>query len=167
MKLYPKSTFYIAHLDITSASDLFVFPLFAFTLLSPPFHAFNQSYVLGSVVGLNGLGYLEMRGLGVEKDIEAAVRHFERAADQGSSEGKYNVGVVALAGLDPQKQGRDFRRALLHFATAAASGHVLASHKLAMMTLHGTGVGVWVCGCVGVWMCGCVGVRMCAWLCVV
>ena len=79
-------------------------------------------------MGLNGLGYLEMRGLGVEKDIEAAVRHFERAADQGSSEGKYNVGVVALAGLDSQKQGRDFRRALLHFATAAASGHVLASH---------------------------------------
>ena len=41
----------------------------------------------------------------MKRDVDAAVRHFERAADQGSAEGKYNVGVVALAGLDPQVKG--------------------------------------------------------------
>ncbi|GAB2219921.1 hypothetical protein Drorol1_Dr00007561 [Drosera rotundifolia] len=85
----------------------------------------------------NGIGYLYVKGYGVErKNYTKAREYFERAADNGDAGGHYNLGVLYLKGIGVKK---DFKMAWRYFVMAFNAGQPKASYQLAKM-FH-TGVG--------------------------
>lgn len=57
---------------------------------------YKKAALQGNADGVNGLGYMHLHGLGVDKDWEKAVDSFERAAHDRSVDAIYNMGVVHL-----------------------------------------------------------------------
>jgi TPR repeat protein len=57
---------------------------------------YKKAALQGNADGVNGLGYMHLHGLGVDKDWEKAVEFFERAAHDRSVDAIYNMGVVHL-----------------------------------------------------------------------
>ncbi|MFI1170030.1 tetratricopeptide repeat protein [Streptomyces melanogenes] len=59
---------------------------------------FSLAAEQGHPAGLRGLGYLYQRGLGVDRDLEAAERLFRLAADAGDSYAKFNLAMTHFVG---------------------------------------------------------------------
>lgn len=66
----------------------------------------------GSVEALNGLGWYYST---IVKDGRKAIQYFELAAQNGSRDGLFNVGVYQLNGANPDKPDRNEVRAHLTF----------------------------------------------------
>ena len=60
------------------------------------YYYFRQSILGGNNNGSNGLGYIYLHGLGVEKSWTVAKEHFETAAQAKSIHGIYNMGAMYL-----------------------------------------------------------------------
>ena len=72
------------------------------------------------------------RGLGVSRNHNEAVRWFRKAAEQGSPEGQYNLGLMYRQGLGVQKNEREAEKWL---RLAAAQGYAPAQSQAG--GLHG------------------------------
>jgi len=81
-------------------------------------------------VGLNGLGWCYMYGIGVEPDPEEAFKYFSKAAEYGYPEAMYNVGVLQLKGVGTSKS---IEFAFNSFASAARRGHLKAMYQTGIM----------------------------------
>ena len=69
----------------------------------------------GDKHALNNLGYLYEHGRGVPKDHQKAWEYYRRSADKGNVIAVANLGVL-------MHQQRKYRRALIYFERAVASG---------------------------------------------
>lgn len=78
------------------------------------------------------IGLMYMEGYGVERDPKEALRWLRLAADQGSVNAHYNIGLVFLA--------QNLKEALRWFRKAADQGCPEAQHNIGVMHLNGDGV---------------------------
>ncbi|XP_040996581.1 ERAD-associated E3 ubiquitin-protein ligase component HRD3A [Juglans microcarpa x Juglans regia] len=86
----------------------------------------------------NGMGYLYIKGYGVDKkNYTKAKEYFEKAANNDDAGGRYNLGVMYLKGIGVKK---DLRIASELFMLSANMGQPKAFYQLAKM-FH-TGVGL-------------------------
>lgn len=83
------------------------------------------------------LAVLYADGQGVEKDYEAAVKWFRKAADQGAAHAQYNLGIAYASGRGVDK---DPAVAVQWYHKAASQGHAMAQYNLGV--LHDAGEGV-------------------------
>lgn len=61
-------------------------------------------FLQGSVEALNGLGWYYST---IVKDRRKAIEYFEMAAQNGSRDGLFNIGVYQLNGFNPDKPDRN------------------------------------------------------------
>ncbi|XP_016317523.1 protein sel-1 homolog 3-like [Sinocyclocheilus anshuiensis] len=94
---------------------------------------------MGSVEALNGLGWYYSS---IVKDGRKAFRYFELAAQNGSSDGLFNVGVYQLNGDNPDKPDRNETAAFHYFLHAAQRGHVDGAVQSALFLSTGAVQGV-------------------------
>jgi len=90
----------------------------------------------GEAAAERDLAFAYLRGTGTQKDMAAAARWAEAAAEQGDAEAQYLAGSLTRDGAGV---ARDAYRAFAWFAKAAASGHVKAMHNLAIAYVQGEG----------------------------
>ncbi|EJK43665.1 hypothetical protein THAOC_37869, partial [Thalassiosira oceanica] len=82
----------------------------------------------GNPVAIYFLGNrYEYGAYSLEKDTTRAVELYERAAELGSKEAHYNLGVLYADGTDVE---RDMDKAMGHYEMAAVCGHVSARFNL-------------------------------------
>ena len=67
---------------------------------------------------------------GLEKDMPRAVELFERAAELGSKEAHYELGVLFDEDMDDSGIAKDMVRAVEHYELAAMQGHAEARHNV-------------------------------------
>jgi len=79
------------------------------------------------------IGLMYMEGYGVERDTEEAMRWLRIAADQGSVNAQFNIGLVYLI-------AKNLKETLRWFRKAADQGCPDAQHNLGVMCLFGDGV---------------------------
>lgn len=91
----------------------------------------------GDAAALHLLGYLYEKGLGVKRDVSAALRNYGDAAIKGSADAQVALGLIAFegAGVYP-----DYERAAGWFRLAAAQGDPRADVRLGVMYAEGVGV---------------------------
>lgn len=86
----------------------------------------------------NGLGYLYVKGYGVEKkNFTKAKEFFEMAVENKDFGGNYNLGVLYLKGIGVKK---DIALACKYFLTAAHAGQPKALYQVAKMFQKGIGL---------------------------
>ena len=83
------------------------------------------------------MGTIFEQGLGVEKDLSAAARWYEKAGQNGNASAQYNLGIFYQFGKGVPK---DERTAASWLLKAAAQGHGRAQNNLS--TFYFTGIGV-------------------------
>ncbi|XP_076840084.1 protein sel-1 homolog 3 [Brachyhypopomus gauderio] len=89
---------------------------------------------MGSADALNGLGwYYSTAG----QDDRKAVNYFELAAQNGSRDGVFNLGVYHLNGADPDKPGKNETAAFQCFLAAGEQGHVEGAVEAAALLCRG------------------------------
>jgi len=76
---------------------------------------------------IHALGWMELRGIGVEQDRARAFQNFLRAARAGYAESQYMLGVLYAQGWGVAKSSTD---SLYWIKKAADQGHVQASNML-------------------------------------
>lgn len=94
---------------------------------------------MGSVEALNGLGWYYSN---IVKDGRKAFRYFELAAQNGSRDGLFNVGVYHLNGDNPDKPDSNETAAFHYFLDAAQLGHVDGAVQSALFLSTGSIKGV-------------------------
>ncbi|KAK7131852.1 hypothetical protein R3I93_018421 [Phoxinus phoxinus] len=94
---------------------------------------------MGSVEALNGLGWYYST---IVKDGRKAIRYFELAAQNGSRDGLFNVGIYQLNGASPDNPDRNETAAFQFFLRAAQLGHVDGAVEAASFLSTGTVRGV-------------------------
>ncbi|RXN02767.1 sel-1 -like protein [Labeo rohita] len=94
---------------------------------------------MGSVEALNGLGWYYST---IVKDGRKAFRYFELAAQNGSRDGLFNVGVYHLNGENPYQPERNETAAFHYFLEAAHLGHVEGAVHSALFLSTGAVQGV-------------------------
>ena len=77
---------------------------------------FKQAIEQGEGSALSGMGYLYMRGLGVEKSYSSALEYFRKGSEKGDASALNGLGLMYLNGRGIP---RDKHRAKQHFQTAA------------------------------------------------
>lgn len=82
------------------------------------------------------LGYAYMSGLGVDRDMDKAVKYYGQAADLGDATAAYNLGTLYYNG---QGVERNFAEAAKWFEKAAAQGNGAAAFNAAGIYENGTG----------------------------
>uniref|UniRef100_A0A8C9SAK7 Uncharacterized protein n=1 Tax=Scleropages formosus TaxID=113540 RepID=A0A8C9SAK7_SCLFO len=83
---------------------------------------------MGLPEAINGMGWYYSTFMA---DTETAVRYFERAAQNGSRDAVYNLGLFYLSGSYPGKPGKNQSMAFEHFLNASLKGHADASVEAA------------------------------------
>jgi uncharacterized protein len=83
------------------------------------------------------LGVLYERGEGVQKDLDTAVRWYEKAAQQNNPKAQYNLGFLLLEGFGVPKNPR---AALQWLEKAAHQGSIPAAYQLGCAYLEAKGV---------------------------
>ncbi|KAG1936110.1 protein sel-1 [Pimephales promelas] len=94
---------------------------------------------MGSVEALNGLGWYYSN---IVKDGRKALRYFKLAAQNGSRDGLFNLGVYQLNGASPDQPDRNETAAFQFFLRAAQLGHVDGAVEAASFLSTGTVRGV-------------------------
>ncbi|KAK2885928.1 hypothetical protein Q8A67_016765 [Cirrhinus molitorella] len=94
---------------------------------------------MGSVEALNGLGWYYST---IVKNRRKAFRYFELAAQNGSRDGLFNVGVYHLNGDNPDQPDRNETAAFHYFLHAAQLGHVDGAVQSALFLSTGAVQGV-------------------------
>ncbi|XP_017566947.2 protein sel-1 homolog 3 [Pygocentrus nattereri] len=94
---------------------------------------------MGAVTALNGLGwYYSTTG----KDDRKAVYYFDLAAQNGSKDGVFNLGVYHLNGANPDTPGKNETAAFQCFLKAGQLGHVEGAVEAASSLSRGLLAGV-------------------------
>ena len=91
----------------------------------------------GDARAQNQLGFLYLKGFGVNQDYAEAARWFRLAADQGFAGSEFYLGVMYEDGLGV---GQDYAQAVKWYLLAATEGDIFAQGKLGNMYAHGQGV---------------------------
>ena len=78
------------------------------------------------------LGYMNLHGLGTDKDLEKAEMYFNKAAILGNVDAVYGMGKLCLE-TEPE-------RAIRYFELAAKQGHTYAEYQLGKIYCFGIGV---------------------------
>lgn len=73
----------------------------------------------------------------VRKDLKLARNYFEKAANAGNLNAKYNTGVLWLQ--EDNSEQFSYNKAYENFKSAAAKGHTLSSYNLGVMNYLGLG----------------------------
>lgn len=86
-------------------------------------------------LGLHGMGYVSLHGIGVQKDEQKAADYFSRAALKEHPEAIFNLGIMYLRGIGVTQSAE---RAVSCFHTAAVQhGHMQSHYQLGNMYLRG------------------------------
>jgi len=72
-------------------------------------------------------------GLGLSKDVTRAIELWTEAAELGSVDAHYDLGIVYYNGEGVEE---DEPRGIRHFQNAAIKGHVLSRHNLGVSQIH-------------------------------
>jgi uncharacterized protein len=91
----------------------------------------------GNAVGMNNLGSLYEKGLGVTKDAAEAARWYQKAADAGNALGMRNLGLLYENGLGVTKDAAEAAR---WYQKAADAGNALGMVNLGIIYENGLGV---------------------------
>ncbi|XP_066576090.1 protein sel-1 homolog 3 isoform X2 [Amia ocellicauda] len=81
----------------------------------------KQAASKGLVKAINGLGWYYST---YKADMKTAVKYFEKAAQNGSRDAIYNLGILHLNGQYPGKPTKNESAAFQHFYKASLLGHV-------------------------------------------
>jgi TPR repeat protein len=100
---------------------------------------FKQLYQPPPLTGLDRMGTMLRRGLGVPRDPTMAAAYYTAAAAGGERNAIYNVARQLLLGEGVR---RDYRRGLALLSEAAAMGDPYALERLAGLHLRGMGFGI-------------------------
>ena len=90
----------------------------------------------GDAKAQSALAFAYLRGNGVKRDIEAAVRWSQAAAAKGDPDAEYLIGSLIQSGTGI---ARDPRQAFDWFKRSADAGNVKAMHNLAIAYVQGNG----------------------------
>lgn len=86
-------------------------------------------------LGLHGMGYVTLHGIGVQKDEEKAAAYFSKAAAKDHPEAMFNLGIMFLRGIGLSQSAE---HAFTCFGKAAAHyGHMQSHYQLGSMYLRG------------------------------
>lgn len=88
----------------------------------------------GDRLGYHGMGFVTLRGLGVEKDPEKAFEYFKKAAAKEYPEAMFNLAIMQMTGVGTSQS---FDRAFNYFGGAAKYGHLQSNFYLGQMFLNG------------------------------
>ena len=86
------------------------------------------------------LGYIYEMGIGVSADFQEALNWYMKAAEQGDSNGQYNVGMMYRDSFYSEIIDQDYKEAIKWLSMAAKQGHDDAQYFLGDMYLKGNGV---------------------------
>ena len=101
-------------------------------------HYFELNKDKNDPIALNNLGYMYMKGLGVDKDESNAVNLFKAAAEKGLPEAEFNLGMAYYKGDGIR---RNYEDAFSYFKDAADSNTLpIAWGQVAEMYRKGRGV---------------------------
>lgn len=103
------------------------------------FQLLKKAAAMGSISALNGLGWYHWTVL---HDHKNAIKYFEQAALNGSSDGMFNVGIYHLSGANPDRPLRNESAAFQQFLNASRFGHAAASVEAAWYLSTGSLEGV-------------------------
>lgn len=95
----------------------------------------EQAAEYGEKLGLHGMGYVSLRGIGRPKDTKQAVQYFQSAANKEYPEAMYNLAILHAKGVGVLTQSPE--EAFKYYTKAAQYGHLQSSYKLGDMTLKG------------------------------
>ena len=101
------------------------------------FYLCKKAALLGNAMAEARLGVSYLRGYGVEKDVNEAIRCFEIAAEQEQPVALYSLGVIFS---DPGYKGYTPGLAFKYFARAAGQGSKEAYCRLGRAYKYGEGV---------------------------
>lgn len=90
----------------------------------------------GDKLGLLGMGYVTLYGIGVDRDAREAVKFFTRSAENDHPEAMYNLAIMYSKGIGVTQSSHDSFRM---FQAAAHSGHLQSNYILGVMMLEGMG----------------------------
>ena len=79
-----------------------------------------RSAALDYMPAIHALGWMELQGIGIERDREKAFQHFQRAARAGYAESQYMLGVLYSQGWGVEVSSTD---SLYWIKKAAEQGH--------------------------------------------
>lgn len=85
---------------------------------------------------LSDLGYAYQHGIGVERDTQKAIEHYEKAIELGSAGAQSNLGFLYLKGEGVQQ---NYPMALKLFDESARANHTAGLINLAVMRYQGLG----------------------------
>ena len=100
----------------------------------------------GEIFGVLGLGFLHMKGIGLEKNEVKAHEYFKKVAGKHPDAYFYMAEILVGVGLSdpslgPERSVRtDVAGAAVNYATASQRGHVIATHRLGHMAAMGLGI---------------------------
>lgn len=86
-------------------------------------------------LGMNGMGYVYLRGIGVERNAEIAADYFKSAAELQHPAARYNLAVLYAYGVGVPQSSEIAYELLME---ASREDHLLSSYKLGLMLLKGT-----------------------------
>ena len=120
--------------------------LLAFAILLPSLHALSPEEKVmklasdaehGSLPAEIELGARYMTGNGVPRDLTAAARWYEKAAQRGEPQAQNQIGYLYQSGIGVP---RDLDRAMHWYQLSAASGDASALLNMGVLYVTGTGV---------------------------
>ncbi len=101
------------------------------------FECFRQAAEAGYAEAQTGLGFLYLRGEGVQEDREVALSWFHKAAEHGNAHAQYTLGSLYANGKGVKQ---DPAQAAYWMRKAADQGDADAQDKMGMMYFLGQGV---------------------------
>ena len=85
-------------------------------------------------LGLLGMGYVTLYGIGVDKDAKQAIKYFMRSAEKEHPEAMYNLAIMYAKGIGVTQSNDD---SFQMFQAAARFGHLQSSYILGVKILQG------------------------------
>lgn len=98
----------------------------------------EKAAAAGEKLGLHGMGYASLHGIGLPKDDAKAAVFFSKAAEAEHPEAMYNLGLMHSSGIGVE---RSMAQAYRYFQDAAVYGHLQSHYNLGLKRLTGTGPG--------------------------
>jgi SEL1 protein len=88
----------------------------------------------GEKLGLHGMGYVTLHGIGVDRNAPLAALFFLKAAEAEHPDSMYSLALMHTLGLGVEKSSDE---AFRYFQQAARFGHVQSSYHLGVKMLNG------------------------------
>lgn len=98
----------------------------------------EKAAAAGEKLGLHGIGFANLHGIGVPRDETKAADYFLKAAEAEHPEAMYNLGLMHSDGIGVEKSPV---QAFRYYQDAARFGHLQSNYNLGVKRLTGTGPG--------------------------